>query len=472
MKVNEMNLQENEEAAMNPRPNNPRSNNSRPNNPRSNNPRPINPRPQPSKLWTKDFTLITGTTILSAIGGEAIMFPLGLLVFDETGSPLLSAIMLIASYLPDIVLSVLFAPLVERWNKKKLIIVLDCLLLVIYVAVGIFLLNQAFNYLVMLVFTLVTSTISIIYSLAYQSWLPDIIPAGLEQKGNAVGSTIYPFITMAMAPLSGWAYGRFGIARIFLFVSALLFVSILLESRIRYQASEALEPRPKSPAAALASYKEDLLEGFRYFGEEKGLRNIGTYMGITNGCSAGMMQMTQFFFQTHPIYTVVMLGSLKTAKMLGRVIGGAIQYRFEVPVNRRFAFTKGVYLVYDTIDSILLFLPYPVMLGLKFLTGGLGTSSAIIRSTAYQNFLPRNMRSRVASFNSVLFSLGMAVVYLVSGILAEFLPYRAVAVMLGLLVLLSMYLLIVRPCEVNRKIYEADRTLAAESAEAAAGGDF
>lgn len=430
--------------------------------PEQTEPKQPKPTQTKTKLWTKDFSLITGATILSAIGGEAIMFPLSLLVFDETGSPLLSAIMLIASYLPDIVLSVLFAPLVERWNKKKLIIVLDCLLLIIYVGVGIFLLNRAFNYMVMLLFTLVTSTISIVYSLAYQAWLPDIIPEGLEQKGNAVGSTIYPFITMTMAPVSGWAYEQFGIAKIFFFTAGLLLVSILLESRISYVVSQDVESRPKSPAAALATYKEDLVEGIRYFRQEKGLRNIGTYMGITNGCSAGMTQMQQYFFQSHPTLTVVMLGTLKTAQMLGRVIGGAIQYRFEVPVKRRFAFTKIVYLLYDSIDTILLFLPYPVMLGLKFLTGGLGTSSAIIRSTAYQNYLPRNMRARVASINSVLFSVGMAVFYLLSGILAEFLPYRTVSVILGLFVLLSMYLLIVRPDEDNRKIYEADRTLATD----------
>lgn len=412
-----------------------------------------------NKLWTKDYTLITGTTILSAIGGEAIMFPLSLLVYDETGSPLLSAIILIAGFAPDILFSVLIAPLVEKWNKKTVIIVLDTLLLGVYMAVGMFLHLSSFNYWVMLLFTLSTSTISIVYSLAFQSWLPDIIPEGCEQRGNAIGSTIYPFITMMMAPLSAWAYKAFGIANIFFAVSALLLISIILETQISYTAEVGEPAKQRSVSAAFREYRQDLIEGIRYYRSVKGLRNIGAYMSITNGCSGGIAQMTQYYFQTHPVLNVVLLGTLKTAQMLGRVIGGALQYRFTIPPDKRFGFTRLVYFLYDSIDTVLLFLPYPVMLGLKFITGGLGTSSAIIRSTAYQNFLPRNMRARVGSINSLLLAVGMALSYLISGILAEYLPYRAVAVIFGIFQLVMMYLLIARRARENRPIYEADRTV-------------
>ncbi|HHU08342.1 MAG TPA: MFS transporter [Clostridiaceae bacterium] len=418
-----------------------------------------------SKLWTKDYTLLTVTTILSAIGGEAITFPLSLLVFDETGSPFLSAIIFVASFAPDIILAVLIAPLVEKWNKKKLIIVLDTLLLVLYLFLAVYMYFLSFNYMIMLLFTLITSTISIIYSLAYQAWLPDIIPVGFEQKGNAVGSTIYPFITMAMAPLSAWAYKNLGIANIFFFVAGLLAISIVLEAQIKCHKAKTEDEQVPSWRSAFSAYKNDLVEGVHYFRSIKGLRNIGVYMGVTNGCSAGITQMTQYYFQTHPVLNVIMLGTLKTAQMLGRVIGGVLQYRFEIPPQKRFAFTKLVYLLYDSIDTILLFLPFPAMLGLKFTTGGLGTSSAIIRSTAYQNFLPRNMRARVASINSLLFSVGMATFYLLSGLLAEYLSYRTVAVGFGVFQLIAMYLLIIRPGKDNRVIYEADRTLAADACE-------
>ena len=46
-------------------------------------------------LWTKNFTCITLSTFLSIIGGEVITLPLSLLVFEQTQSTMLSAIILI-----------------------------------------------------------------------------------------------------------------------------------------------------------------------------------------------------------------------------------------------------------------------------------------------------------------------------------------------------------------------------------------
>lgn len=411
-------------------------------------------------LWTRDFSLLTLSTILSAIGGEAIMFPLSLWVFDGTGSPLLSAFILIAGFLPDILLGIFIAPLVERWNKKKIVIALDSISFLLYIFLGYYMLYHDFHYGIVLSFTLLTSFLSIIYNLAYHAWIPDIIPRGHEQKGNAVSSTIYPFITMAMAPFSAWGYKNFGIAKIFFFVATLLLLSIFLEAKISVSAN-INSPSKKAINAStspFASYKKDLIEGIRYFQDVKGLRNIGVYMGITNGCSAGITQMTQYYFQTHVFLNIIMLGTLKTAQMLGRVVGGGLQYRYEIPPNKRFTFTKLVYFIYDGIDTFLLFLPYAAMLPLKFLTGGLGASSAIIRSTAYQNFLPREMRARVNSINSLLMACGMALSYLVSGILAEYLSFRKSAVILGLIQLLSLYFLIVKREKQNRPIYESDRT--------------
>ena len=58
-------------------------------------------------LWTRDYTRITLASILSIIGGEAINLPVSLLVFDETKSTLLSALVMMCGFLPDLLLGVL-----------------------------------------------------------------------------------------------------------------------------------------------------------------------------------------------------------------------------------------------------------------------------------------------------------------------------------------------------------------------------
>ncbi len=75
--------------------------------------KPIRPR-----LWTKDFSCITVATVLSAIGGEAMNLPISLLVFDQTQSTLLSALILVCGMLPDMILPILVAPLIDKGEEK------------------------------------------------------------------------------------------------------------------------------------------------------------------------------------------------------------------------------------------------------------------------------------------------------------------------------------------------------------------
>src|SRR5574344_1602501 len=150
-------------------------------------------------LWTKDFILITITTALSAIGGEALVLPVSLLVFDKTQSTFLSSIIFICGVLPDAFFSVLVAPLIDNGSKKKWVIGLDAITVVVLVAMGVLVSKTGFVYSGYVVFTLLVSIISVFYRISFFSWFPSLITPGFEQKGYAVSNTLYPVITLVMA---------------------------------------------------------------------------------------------------------------------------------------------------------------------------------------------------------------------------------------------------------------------------------
>ena len=52
------------------------------------------------KLWTKNFTIITLGTLISAIGDAAMALALSLVVFDQTRSTWLSGLYAAISILP------------------------------------------------------------------------------------------------------------------------------------------------------------------------------------------------------------------------------------------------------------------------------------------------------------------------------------------------------------------------------------
>lgn len=402
-------------------------------------------------LWTKDFNCITLATILSAIGGEAMSLPVTLLVFDETGSTLLSSIILICSMLPDVILPVFVAPFIDKGTKKKWVVGLDILLAFIYLSMGLWIRNHEFDYILYVIFILAIGTISVFYRLAYDAWYPDLIPKGFEQKGYAISGTIYPCVIIVMAPVATFLYEKTTMSVIFILVAAITIFSVLLESIVR----EQMQKKQQSAKYSFTQYKTDILEGFEYLKKEKGIRNIYTYMSISSGTSNGMSVIVQAYYQTQPFLTVTMLGFLQSVEMIGRVLGGLLQYKIEIPPKKRYGITKFVYTFYQLADIILLFLPYPLMAFNRFLCGGLGMTSATIRSTATQIYIQEDMRARVNGLFQVFFAVGGIAFQLIAGILGQLLPYRVVVIILGIIGLVAIWTLIVVPDKENRKVYEA-----------------
>ena len=404
------------------------------------------------KLWTKDFSCITLATVLSAIGGEAMTLPVSLLVFDETQSAFLSSLVMICGILPDVLLPIFIAPFIDKAGKKKWILGMDLMLAAVYAGMGFWVGRHTFHFLLYLLFTLTVGTISVIYRLAYASWYPDLIPRGMEQKGYAVSSTLYPTVIIVMSPIAAFLYENLTIDRIFFLVTGITLCSVITESLIR-EAKKAA-----ASSYTLRQYCTDIREGFSFLKKEKGIRNIYANMSVMQGTSNGLSIITQVYFQTQPYLGATMLGFLISSEMAGRLLGGLLQYKKEVPVNKRYPFTKAVYLIYSLADMALLFLPYPAMLANRFFCGSLGICSATIRESAVQSYLPEQMRARVNAFFNVLFAVGRVAFQFLAGALGHFIPYRAVAVLLGGMGIGSVFLFIVLPAADNRPVYEAERS--------------
>lgn len=399
-------------------------------------------------LWTKNFTCITLSTFLSIIGGEVITLPLSLLVFEQTQSTMLSAIILICGILPDVLLSVLIAPFIDKGNKKRWVICLDILMMSVYVISGFWIANHPFQYWVYMLLSLTLGIISVFYRLSYNAWYPDLIPAGFEQKGFAISGTLYPLVTIVMSPVATFLYEKTSMSFLFCLVAGISLLSILVESQIRND-----QKKGNTTAYTFSQYKKDIREGFSFVKKEKGIRNIYTYMAITGGASEGTNIAIQAYYQTNPILSVTMLGFLKSAEMVGRVLSGFVQYRVTIPPKKRYGLTKFVYIVYQIADMVLLFSPYPLMLVNRFICGALGTTSATVRETAVQSYLPENIRARVNALFNALFSISGIIFQVVAGILGELLPYRAVILILGFISLAAIWIFIIRPSEENRKVY-------------------
>lgn len=404
-------------------------------------------------LWTTDFTKITIASAISIIGGEALNLPMSLLVYDKTQSTFLSALIFVFGMLPDIVFSVAVSPVIDRTSKKKWIVGLDAVFLLVYAAMAWATYAFTFYYALYVVFTLLTSTLSVFYRLAYDAWYPDLIPKGLEQKGFAVSGMVTDATSVIMAPVSALLYTLIPIHVIFAFVAVTILIAIIIESGIT-EVRRVQEDRQEN---GFRAYLTDLKDGFRYLKQEHGVRNIFTYMSISIGAGDGRGILERTYYQTARGRNVMQFGFLMSAYTAARVVSGLVLYKKEVPVKKRFLVVRFVYASLSVLSGVLLFLPFPLAFADMAVQGGLANTSYTIRQTATKSYIPADMRARLGAIFNMMYCITGIAFTLLAGVLGEVMPLRLGAILLCVFELLAMIRIICLPADRNRVVYEAVR---------------
>lgn len=131
-------------------------------------------------LWTRNYKILTCASVLGAIGGIAGNYALSFLVYDETGSTLAAALLIAIGVIPQFVLPILVAPIMDRLPRKPFLVGGDLLAGILYGLAGLYLTFLDFNYIGYLLFSLLLASIGSLDSLAYNSIYPKIIPEGFE----------------------------------------------------------------------------------------------------------------------------------------------------------------------------------------------------------------------------------------------------------------------------------------------------
>lgn len=403
-----------------------------------------------AKLWTRNFRLVILASAMGTLGSIAGGFALAFLVFDETGSTLASALIVAIQLIPNLLLPILIAPVMDRLPRKSFLVAGDAANAVLLAGMGIWLLLFDFSYVGYLAISLLLSCLGAIDELAFTSIYPELIPEGAEEKGYAVSSMLYPVLKVIMTPLAAVLLDTIGVAWILIAQSGLSLAAAVTESCIRLDETERKQHTPYTPRAWI----EDIREAVQYLKKERGLRSIYGYMAVTNGVSSGFSPILVAFFRTFPGFTAAMYSAFSVVEFAGRTIGSAMQYRIKIPAKKKYGFTFFVYQFYEAMDMCLLWLPYPLMLINRGICGFLGSNSAILRSAAVQRYIPEKLRSRVNAFIGVLLTVGSSIFSLLMGFLGEILDYRWCVTIGGTVALLACWLLIWRRRSDVKKVYE------------------
>lgn len=401
-------------------------------------------------LWTKNFTLLTLATIFGCIGGITGSFALSFLVYDKTQSTLASALILAIQFIPNFIIPLLFAPLLDRLPRKPFLVTADACNGILYAIGGLYLLRYPFHYTTYLWFSLLLACLNSFDLLTYNSIYPNVIPKGMEAKGYAISSMLYPVLNALMLPLAAVLMEHIGVAWILILQGILSLIAALLESQISLQE----ENRMENKFFSFHVWIQDLKEGISYLKKEPGLRSIFHYISFSSGIAAGYGPILIAFFRITPGFSSAMYALFSVADSIGRCVGGAVHYNITIPPKKKFGFAFAVYQIYDALDMCLLWLPYPFMLLNRALAGFLGINSSIMRQSAIQTYIPDHLRARVAAYQNILYFASSCVLTLIAGFLGEVLDHRICISLCALSSILICWLTIGRNRKSIHRIYD------------------
>lgn len=398
-------------------------------------------------LWTKNFTIITIGTIISAIGAAAMNLVLSFVVFEETQSTFLSGSFAALSMIPALVLPLVSSVWLDRIPRKPVIVHLDFLSGCLYLGFGLLFQKLGFHYGVYLLFSLITSAMSSIYQVAYQSLYPNLIPEGFAQKGYTVSGMIYPTVTILFSPLASIIYTKIGVVAIFYMYAILLWIASFFEHFIE------VEEVCKETKLDLHVFKEDLFDAFDYLKDDKGIRSIYMTLPISQGYYEGSQPLLVAYFSNLSSYGMMMYFMFVCFEFVGRTIGSIFQYRHKFKPENRFRFCYFVYILYAIMDALLLWIKFPWMCLNRAICGFCGMNSATLRESSVQNYIPDDKRAKLNALLNVTYVCFSFVCKILFGLLGEWIPIPIILTIGAFIEIMIYYLFLYRNKENVKPIY-------------------
>lgn len=393
-----------------------------------------------TKLWSQNFRLLMCATTLGSIGGIAGSYAMSFLVYDKTGSTLATGFLAAIQILPHFLLPVFIAPWMDRYPRKPFLVWGDGISGIMFFAAGIYLKNESFSYGLYLVFSLLINAINAIDSLAFQCIFPITIPEGCEDRGYAFSAMLYPMLNVLIMPVAAFAMDRIGISGILLIQSGMSILAAIVENGMIIEETV----RKECEKSGFSLWFQDIKEGFAYLKEERGLLNIYAYDAVANGSATAYGPILVAFFRTAPGFSAQLYGFFSAAEFVGRTLGGIVLYNREMDPKYRRKFVYNVQQIYNIMDTVLLWLPYPMMLLNRCLCGFLGINSATVRLSSINRYIPEFYRARVNAFSGALIYIFGSAAAIVLGAIGEIMDYRLAMTVASLLCMVLCWLTVGR----------------------------
>ncbi len=306
-------------------------------------------------LGQRGLRLLLSAGLISLTGDWVLRVGLTYYIYVLTGSTLASALMLLASFVPQIVLGSLAGVFVDRWDSKRTMIVSNLLL-----AAGLLPLlavHQADQVWIVYLVTAWEGCVQQFFTPAEQSLLPRLVDDVHLVTANALGGQTRDGSRLIGSAVGGIVAATGGITALALVDMASFLLSAVLIARITRMRREArAAARPRSLGGRLSQLRAEWADGLRMSTHQRVLRIVLIFLLVT--CVGEGIMGTLFA----PFVRSVLHGSsadygfIVSAQAVGGIAGGLIAASIGDRVRASALFGWGA-VAFGVIDLVMFLYP-------------------------------------------------------------------------------------------------------------------
>jgi len=283
----------------------------------------------PSALAYPNFRLFWAGGMLSVAGDWMLLTALPFYVYSLTGSAAATSAMYVAYAVPRLLLGLLGGTLVDRFDRRRTMIVCDLSRSVLLLPL--LFVDTRSTLWILLVVSAVQSAIGQLFFPARHALLPGLVPLDTRVRANSLDS-LSMGITRLIGPISGGAVlAGLGISAVVVIDAASFSLSALLLWRMRVPLSIA-----HARSRARPSVRTDLLSGIRLCWRNRTVRGVLALSGTVMIGYGLVSVLTVVFVRTDLDAGAAAFGWMLAAQGIGITVAGLLGTRIAplVPASR------------------------------------------------------------------------------------------------------------------------------------------
>jgi DHA3 family macrolide efflux protein-like MFS transporter len=373
--------------------------------------------PAKEKLWNRNFFILWQGQLISALGDVIYSIALGFWILAKTGSTALMGALMAAASLPRVLASPFAGVLVDRGDRKRLLIFTDTVRGLAVALVGVAALLEFVQVWMVFAAAIVIGLGGAFFNPAVASSLPDIVRRDKLVQANSVFHMIYTLSGLAGNSAGGILFKVLGAPVMFLFNGLSYLFSALAIPFVRIPQIEPMKER--------SNFFSDMKVGFAFVWRFIGLRHLLTFAAIMNFfASMGIMLILPLFERQRHLGPA--LYGLVMACFTGGLLAGLLfSSLVHIRPAQRFRLFAGCGLVSSfTMILFPLFLYFPLMALLAFVCGVASALLNTFMASVIQLTVPQEMRGKVFGILGSISTGLMPLAMVTGGVLAEFIPIR------------------------------------------------